>query len=119
MQFFTRLLALSGLAALAQAAPVEPRNSSGRWIIQLAKDADASILASHLVQARAIHARSLARRGLTDAESGINHEFSFGTFHGYSAEFDETTVEELRNLPEVSLTCTLSDPLSVHVLERD
>lgn len=100
------LAALAAAAApfLVQGAPVQKDETvAGKWIIQLRPDVDVATITSHIATVKAIHARNmLARRDLTEAETGgVENEYGFGTFHGYSGGFDDATIEELRNMPEV------------------
>jgi hypothetical protein len=111
MQFLTRLAALAVAAApfLAQAAPFKKSEIvPGKYIIQLRPDVDVATIAAHHNKVREIHRRNiLARRGLSEAEAGgVENEYAFGGFHGYSGGFDAATIEELKNMPEV---CRLRD----------
>ncbi|KAF2275330.1 subtilisin-like protease-like protein [Westerdykella ornata] len=106
MQFLARLAALAVAAApfLAQGAPFKQSEVvKGKYIIQLKPDVDIATLAEHHNKVREIHRRNaLARRDLAAVElKGVEKEFGFGDFHGYSGGFDEATIEELRKLPEV------------------
>lgn len=66
-------------------------------------DVDVATITSHIAKVKSIHARNiLTRRGLTKAETGgVENEYGFGTFHGYSGGFDDATIEELKSMPEV------------------
>ena len=105
MPSFTRLFAFVAAVVplLSQAAPVAPQAVNGtipgRWIIQLKPEVDIAAVAAHKLKVREIHARNLVRRGGESA--GIEHEYGFGAFKGYSGAFDDVTVDELKNLPEV------------------
>lgn len=106
MQSFTRFVALAAAALpfLAQAAPVPgtavDATIPGKWIIQLKPEANIATVASKVQD---IHARNIARRDVAEEEQGgIEQRYSLGTFKGYSGSFDAATVEELKNLPEVS-----------------
>lgn len=108
MQSFVRILALAAAALplLAQAAPVDAaaaqaQSIPGKWIVQLKPETDVAAIASHKVNVRQIHARNLARREIHDLSAGIEREFGFGKFKGYAGSFDDGTIEELKNLPEV------------------
>lgn len=109
MQFFTRVLAFAAAAApfLGLAAPVSTAVAGqvipGKWIITLKPDADIAAVAAHKLKVREIHARNIARRDVSERESGgIEREYGFGEFKGYSGSFDAATVDELKNMPEVS-----------------
>ncbi|KAF1993915.1 subtilisin-like protein [Amniculicola lignicola CBS 123094] len=108
MQAFTRLLALAAAALpfLATAAPVFTAPADeivpGKYIVQLRPDVDISTIATHILNVREIHARNIARREVSEEETGgIEHEYSFGDFHGYSGSFDAATIAELEALDEV------------------
>jgi hypothetical protein len=111
------LAALAAVAApyLVQGAPV-PNDEivAGKWIVQLRPDVDVATITSHIATVKAIHARNmLARRDLTEAQTGgVENEYGFGTFHGYSGGFDDATIEELKSMPEVSYYCVLCEKLS-------
>lgn len=107
MQFITRLavLAIAATPFVAQAAPFKKEEVvPGKWIIQLKPDVDVATIAAHHNRVREIHARNiLTRRDLSAVEvGGVENEYGFGDFHGYSGGFDEATIEELKGLPEVS-----------------
>ena len=111
MQFFARAIALAAAATLffASAAPLPARQEAdgiipGKYIIQLKPETDIASITAHHVVVREIHARNLAKRDITVAEgkAGVEHEYSFGDFKGYSGTFDATTIEEVKSLPEVS-----------------
>jgi oryzin len=106
MQSFTRFLALAAAAVpfIAQAAPVPggavDETIPGKWIIQLKPEANIATVASKVQD---IHARNIARRDVSmEEQGGIEQEYALGGFKGYSGSFDAATVEELKNLPEVS-----------------
>ncbi|KAF2713793.1 subtilisin-like protein [Pleomassaria siparia CBS 279.74] len=115
MQSFTRFLAFAAAAAaavpfLAQAAPVTDRATTstafptipGKYIITLKPGVDVATISNHRLKVREIHARNIARRGVSEAEiGGVEHEYGFGTFSGYSGSFDEATIAELSALDEV------------------
>ena len=106
MQSFTRVLAFAAAALpfLGHAAPVSTSGGDtipGKWIVQLKPETDIASVASHMIQVRAIHARNLARREIHSLTSGIEREYGFGKFKGYAGSFDDATIEELKNLPEV------------------
>jgi hypothetical protein len=110
MQFITRLAAVAAIALpfLASAAPFKQSEVvKGKYIIQLRPDVDIATIAQHHLKVREIHRRNiLSRRDLSgdDAETeGVENEYSFGDFHGYSGGYDEATIEELKKMPEVYL----------------
>jgi len=106
MQFFARVAALAAaLGAIpAHTAPVPSSVAGqvvpGKWIITLKPDADIATVQSHMLRVRDIHTRNLARRGLEET-GGVEKEYGFGSFKGYSGEFDDATIEELKAMDEV------------------
>ncbi|KAJ4299049.1 hypothetical protein N0V90_004293 [Kalmusia sp. IMI 367209] len=117
MSSFFGLLALAAAAIpfLTQAAPVSTPVAgqvvSGKWIITLQPNADVATIASHISKVREIHARNIGHRSVAEDElGGVERQYGFGSFKGYAGSFDEATIEELRNLPEVLTTglCTMS-----------
>jgi oryzin len=117
MQFFTRIFALAAAAApfVANAAPVASRAADelipGKYIIQLKPETDVASITLHHDKVRSIYARNLARRdgiaevvgGLVDGlVGGLEREFQIGDFKAYSGAFDDSTIEELKAMPEVS-----------------
>lgn len=111
MQFFTCAVAIATVLTpfFASAVPVSARQTAdeiipGKYIIQLKPDADVASIAAHHDVVRDIHARNLAKRDIAAAEeeAGVEREFGFGDFKGYSGAFDAATVEELKALPEAS-----------------
>lgn len=112
MQFFTRLAALTAVAApfLTGAAPISSRAADevipGKYIIQLKPDTDVASIAAHHNKVRSIYARNLARRSESDESVGVEREFQIGDFKAYSGSFDDATIEELKALPEVRSTET-------------
>jgi oryzin len=109
MQFFTRILTLAAAATpfIANAAPLASRAADefipGKYIIQLKPDTDVASIAAHHNRVRSIHARNLARRdGDAAVSGGMEREFQIGGFKAYAGSFDETTIEELKAMDEVS-----------------
>lgn len=75
---------------------------TGKWIITLQPSADVAAVAAHISKVQTIQARNVGRRAVGDnALGGIERQFGFGGFKAYSGSFDDTTIEELKNLPEV------------------
>jgi oryzin len=107
MQFFTHILTLAAAAApfIANAAPLASRAADefipGKYIIQLKPDTDVASIAVHHNRVRSIHARNLARRDGA-VTGGMEREFQIGDFKAYAGSFDETTIEELKAMPEVN-----------------
>lgn len=121
MQFFTRAIALAAAATpfFASAAPAPSRQTDGKipgkYIVRLRPETDIAAIATHHNVVREIHARNLAKRHLTIAEeeAGVEREYGFGGFKGYSGAFDAATIEELKALPEVSFSVRCSLPSSL------
>lgn len=110
--------ATSLLAGLADAAPTTGREVNIRsstiikdgYIIKL-KPGVTSNLEAHTMWVNNIHKRNLAKRGLdTRRYRGIERMFTGKNhFNGYAGEFDELTIEEIRNSPEVSHSASEDD----------
>ncbi|GJC92040.1 alkaline proteinase [Colletotrichum higginsianum] len=98
---FTALVAALvpfGAAAPAPAPRDDPTpDVAGKFIVTLKSGISARDLDSHLSWVDAVHKRSLDRRDTT----GVEKKFNVGKFSGYSGHFDDATVEELRNNPDV------------------
>lgn len=110
MQLFARVVAIAAAVAplFTSAAPVSARQSAdeivpGKYIIQLKPNVDIASVAAHHNVVREIHARNIAKRDIaaSEVEAGVEREFGFGDFKGYSGAFDPATIEELKALPEV------------------
>lgn len=121
------VLALS-VAAVAQAASFSietihdksaPISSSidanvipDSYIIKFKDHVDASKAEDHHSWVQTIHSDGaqarleLRKRGLFSSDSifsGLKHTYNIGdTFKGYSGHFDEATIEQVRNHPDVS-----------------
>lgn len=113
MQFFARAVVFAAAATpfFASAAPASTLYAAdeiipGKYIVQLKPDTDIASVAAHHNAVREIHARNLAKRSVTKAveQTGVEREYGFGGFKGYSGTFDAVTIEELKALPEVSHT---------------
>lgn len=90
----------------------------GHYIIKFKKDVPASAISDHHTWVQQIHGEGeqrrieLRKRGLDvsdDIFSGIKHTYNIGDgFLGYSGQFDEDVIEQVRRHPDVStitLTC--------------
>jgi hypothetical protein len=111
---FKNLTITAAFVAAVLAAPLARDAKAGSiipnsYIITLKPDVDQSGVASHLTWVNEVHKRSLGRRGF----SGVEHTYEGATsFKGYAGTFDEATIEEIRNSPEVSTDngCSISKP---------
>lgn len=106
MQLFLRLAAIAGIAPLLTLAAPFKRSDNvvpGKYIVRLRPDVDVASVTSHIASVKELHARNaLGRRDLSYASmSGVEKEYAIGDFHGYAGGFDEVTLEEMRNMPEV------------------
>jgi oryzin len=93
-----RLAVLLGAIPAALAAPTTQKREvvPNKYIVTLKEDV--SNFDSHVSWVSDIHKRSLSRR----STAGIEQEFHIDTFNAYVGEFDETTIEEIKNNPDVS-----------------
>lgn len=107
MYFAKTALALAALLPALNAAPVPvpqdvpvaPLSVTNKYIVTLKSDVDST---SHLTWVSDIHARSLARRQEDDATtSGIEKEYDIDSFKGYAGEFDQATIDEIKNSDDV------------------
>lgn len=100
MAFRNALVLLGAYLPAILAAPVEVPAVQAReavpnkYIVTLKSDVDVD---SHLTWVAEAHKRSLNKRDTV----GIEHTYGFGDFHAYAGEFDEATLEEIKNNPEV------------------
>ncbi|ROT38191.1 alkaline proteinase [Sodiomyces alkalinus F11] len=97
---FRKLAVLAGLLApFGAAAPVEsaPVDIDHKFIITLKSNISEADIQSHLSWVEQVHKRSLGRRDL----AGLEKTFNIADFHAYSGTFDDETIDELKNNPEV------------------
>ena len=91
-------LSLAALLPLAAAAPTQERQAKravpGKYIVTLKNNVNAT---SHLSWAREVHSRSLGKRDTT----GVGKSFQIEDFSAYAGEFDEATLEQIKNNPDV------------------
>lgn len=101
MVSFRKLGFLLGLAPFAAAGPVQQRsdglNVEGKYIVVLKPTVSTEEAESHLSWVNDVHKRSLGRRDLT----GVESTYDLPGFHGYAGQFDESTLEEIKNNPDV------------------
>lgn len=97
--FFGALLPIA-FAAPTPAAQQKREIIPNKYIVSLKEGVSSEDFKSHLNWARDVHARSLNKRDTT----GVSHEYNIKDFNAYAGEFDEETVEQIKNNPDVSLT---------------
>ncbi|CAI6090248.1 unnamed protein product [Clonostachys chloroleuca] len=88
-------------ASVALAAPTvreEGPDISGKFIVVLKNNANATDVSSHISWVRSVHERSLTRR----EEIGVDKVWN-DNFKGYSGEFDQETVKEIEESDDVSI----------------
>ncbi|KAK8035230.1 Alkaline proteinase [Apiospora rasikravindrae] len=93
-------VSLTALLPLAAAAPVPEEQVKrdvipGKYIVSLKNGANAE---SHLSWVNSVHKRSLSKRNTV----GIEKTYKIEDFEAYAGEFDEATLEEIRNNPDVA-----------------
>ncbi|KAJ5019321.1 Alkaline protease 1 [Colletotrichum sp. SAR 10_99] len=77
----------------------EPIDVKDRYIVTFSPNISEAVIKSHLGWVDTMHARSLNRRDTT----GFEDRLDVGDdFHAYIGHYDEATVEELRNNPDVA-----------------
>ncbi len=94
--------ALLPAAFAAPAVVPSPRAKEiipGKYIVTLKEGISSEAVESHLSWVSDVHKRSLSRR----ATVGIEKTYGVGNaFNGYAGEFDDSTLEEIKNNPDVS-----------------
>ncbi|CAI4214019.1 unnamed protein product [Parascedosporium putredinis] len=95
---------LVALVPFAAASPFQRRAVAGtpiqdQYIITLKEDLTDETATTHLAWVENVHKRSIGKRSLKGVSAEYN--FGFGGFRGYAGEFDDATIEEIRNSPEV------------------
>lgn len=102
MVSFRKLAFLLNFVPFAVAGPIQQReegpNVEGKYIVILKDSVSAEGAESHLSWVSDVHKRSLGRRDLT----GIENTYDMPGFRGYAGQFDEATLEEIKNNPDVS-----------------
>jgi hypothetical protein len=90
-------LFFGALLPAALAAPVaEKRNViAGKYIVTLKSEASTE---SHLEWVSDVHSRSLTKRDTV----GVEQTYNISSWHAYAGEFDDATLEEIKNNPDVS-----------------
>ncbi|KAI8188001.1 Alkaline protease 1 [Colletotrichum sp. SAR 10_75] len=77
----------------------EPIDVKDRYIVTFSPNISEAGIKSHLSWVDTMHARSLNRRDTTGFEDRLD---AGDDFHAYIGHYDEATVEELRNNPDVA-----------------
>ncbi|KAH8887305.1 subtilisin-like protein [Thozetella sp. PMI_491] len=105
MASFRRLaLYLGALLPAVFAAPTAPRDVEKRevipnkYIVTLKTDASSREFESHLTWVSDVHSRSLTKRDT----AGLENTYNISTWKAYAGEFDEATIDAIRNSPEVA-----------------
>ncbi|KAI6352180.1 hypothetical protein MCOR25_009513 [Pyricularia grisea] len=93
---------LAALAPFAAGAPVEKEpevNVAGKYIVTLKPGIAARDIESHMGWVNSVHKRNVA-----DGKNvaGVEQKFDILDFHAYAGEFDDATLEEIRNNPDVA-----------------
>ena len=95
-------LFFAGLVPFAAAGPVRRDDGvstldvTDKYIIVLKENADSK---SHLNWLNSVHKRNLNSRQFT----GVEKTYEFGGFRGYAGKFDQSTLDEIKNNPDVRL----------------
>lgn len=105
MYFARATLAFAALLPSILAAPIPqndepaPISVTNKYIVTLKSDTDT---VSHLSWVSDVHARRLSRRQDDGASyAGVVQEYAIDNFKGYSGEFDDATLEEIKARDDV------------------
>lgn len=97
---------IGALLPAAFAAPTAAPSSHkkeiipGKYIVTLKEGISSEAVESHLTWVSDVHKRSLNRRDTV----GVEKTYGVGKFfNGYAGEFDEATLKEIKNNPDVSI----------------
>jgi len=111
-----KLAFLLNLVPFAVAGPIvagtiEPREpavkTEGKYIVILKDGVTSKGAESHLGWVNDVHKRSFGRRDLT----GVETTYEIGDkFRGYTGQFDEATLEEIKKNPDVGHHTIFSTP---------
>ncbi|KAH8848538.1 hypothetical protein MCOR27_006051 [Pyricularia oryzae] len=93
---------LAALAPFAAGAPIDKEPEvkvAGKYIVTLKPGIAARDIESHMGWVNSVH-----RRNVADGKevAGVENKFDILDFHAYAGEFDEATLEEIRNSPDVA-----------------
>lgn len=95
---------LAALAPLAAGAPVDrdtpvpALNVTGKYIVTLKPGIAVRDVESHMGWVKGVHKRNLANG---QDVAGVDQVFDILDFHAYSGQFDDATLEEIRNSGDV------------------
>lgn len=95
-------LLLAALVPFAAAGPVRRDDApdvAGKYIVVLKDDITTEGAESHLSWVNSVHKRSADG----DDFAGVEKKYDFSGFRGYSGKFDDATLEEIRNNPDVRI----------------
>lgn len=70
----------------------------GKYIITLKSGATVSDVDTHLSWVSDVHRRSLGKR----ETAGVENTYNISTWNAYAGEFDEETIQQIKDNPEVS-----------------
>lgn len=108
------LFLLAAILPAVLGAPVqETRRAAqkipGKYIVTLKDGLSDSQVAAHTFWATEVHARRLARRDPNerDLPAGILKRYKIESFNAYAGAFDDLTIDEIRNNPDVCLALCL------------
>lgn len=101
MVSFKRLALFLGASLPASSAPALRESVEGKYIVTLKQDLAVSQIDSHIAWLDGVHTRNLPRR----QTSGVNKVWT-DNFKGYSGQFDEATLSQIRNNEDVRLTAS-------------
>lgn len=94
---------IGALLPAAFAAPTPSHKKEiipGKYIVTLKEGISTEAVESHLTWVSDVHKRSLNRRDTV----GIEKTYGVGEFYnGYAGEFDDATLEEIKNNPDVCI----------------
>lgn len=91
-------VAAAALLPLVSAAPYKRAETiKGKYIVTLKGGASTAEVESHLAWVQNTHKRSLTKRDT----AGVEQTYSIGDFAAYAGEFDDATLAEIKNNPEV------------------
>lgn len=107
LALFIGALLPAAFAAPTAAAGPKKEVIPGKYIVTLKEGISSDAVDSHLSWVSNVHKRSLSRRDTV----GVEKTYGIGEFfNGYAGEFDDATLEEIKNNPDVSPLSSCSFP---------